>query len=452
MVEHRGVTRLVCGADYVSFDEAQRFMLLAPTAFDASTFEIWGALLNGGSLAIAPAEVPSLDLIGESIRRFGVTTLWLTAGLFNLMVDQNLEGLRPLRQLVAGGDALSIAHCRKVIAQLPDCRLVNGYGPTETTTFAVCLTLRAEVLQGGPVPIGSPINQTQVFILDDTLQRVKDGDLGELCIGGAGVARGYLNQPELTAEKFVTPAWGAASNARLYRSGDRARYRPDGLLEFLGRVDDQVKISGYRIEPNEVASVLREFPSVRDAVVIAEKRENRDARLIAYVAGDPAILADHGAIRAFLAGKLPAYMVPAAFVTLASIPLTSNGKVDRAALPAPVAADGAGSAARPASAADDLEEKIALIWRGVLNRNEVGARENFFDLGGDSLRLIEVHSRLRKELGVKLPITDLFEYPTIEALVRRLRPAPEPATPADDAAARARRQRELLAQRSRARQ
>jgi len=450
MVEHRGVTRLVRGADYVSFDDSQRFLMLAPTAFDASTFELWGPLLNGGSLAIAPPEVPSLDLIGESIRRFGVTTLWLTAGLFNLMVDQNLDGLRPLRQLVAGGDALSIAHCRKVIAQLPACRLVNGYGPTETTTFAVCLTLGTEQLDSGSVPIGVPINQTEVFILDDTLHPVQNGEPGELCIGGAGVARGYLNQPELTAQKFVTPAWGATLGTRLYRTGDRARYRADGLLEFLGRLDDQVKISGYRIEPNEIASVLREYPGVRDAVVVAEKRENRDARLIAYIAGDRLALDGHNALRAFLGGKLPAFMIPAVFVTLESIPLTNNGKVDRAALPAPVATDGRKDG-RPAQSANDIEEAIAIIWREVLNRSDVGSRENFFDLGGDSLRLIEVHSRLRKQLGIKLPITDLFEYPTVEALARRLQAAADSPTVNDDAATRARRQKELLAQRSRAR-
>ena len=450
MVEHRGVTRLVRGADYVSFDDAERFLMLAPTAFDASTFELWGPLLNGGSLAIAPPEAPSLDLIGESIRRFGVTTLWLTAGLFNLMVDQNLDGLRPLRQLVAGGDALSIAHCRKVIAQLPACRLVNGYGPTETTTFAVCLTLRAELLDGGAVPIGRPINQTQVFILDERLHPVQNGHAGELWIGGAGVARGYLNQPELTADKFVIPAWGVTDGTRLYRTGDRARYRADGLLEFMGRLDDQVKISGYRIEPGEIASVLREYPGVRDAVVIAAKRANRDARLIAYVAGERGPLDDHGAMRAFLAGKLPAYMVPAVFVRLAALPLTNHGKVDRAALPAPVEAESA--KAPVGSAVSDIEEQIAAIWREVLHCNEVGSRENFFDLGGDSLRLIEVHSRLRKQLGVKLPITDLFAYPTVAALARRLRAAPEPPPANDDAATRARRQKELLAQRSRARQ
>jgi amino acid adenylation domain-containing protein len=448
MIEHRGVTRLVCGADYVSFDEFQRFLLLAPIVFDASTFEIWGPLLNGGSLAIAPSEPASLDGIGEIIRRFGVTTLWLTAGLFNLMVDQNLDGLRQLRQLVAGGDALSIAHCRKVIAQLPDCRLVNGYGPTETTTFAVCLPLRPEHLTGSSVPIGRPINQTQVFLLDEALNPVKTGDAGELCIAGSGVARGYLKQPELTEQKFVTPDWAQADGLRLYRTGDQARYREDGLIEFLGRLDEQVKISGYRIEPNEIACVLREYPGVRDAVVVAEKQENGDACLIAFIAGDT--LADQNALRSFLMGKLPGYMIPGTLVAVESIPLTNNGKADRAALLKLGSANGQ-RAARRALSEDSIEEQIAAIWRDVLNRAEVGSRENFFDLGGDSLRLIDVHSRLRKQLGVKLPITDLFEYPTIEALAHRLRAAAGPLLGKDDTAMRARRQKELLAQRSRAR-
>jgi acyl carrier protein len=247
---------------------------------------------------------------------------------------------------------------------------------------------------------------------------------------------------------FVTPTRVAARGRRLYRSGDRIRRRPDGLIEFIGRFDAQVKFAGFRIEPGEVASVIRQFPAISDAVVIASKSENRDTRLIAYVASGPAAI-DVTALRNFIAGKLPAFMVPQSFVVLPSLPLTSNGKIDRDALPAAIGATSIDATPAPLS----LDEgTIAAIWREVLQRDEVGPRDNFFDLGGDSLRLIEVHARLRKELGVKVPITELFEYPTIQAIAQRLRTAESPGTASlDDAATRARRQRELLAQRSRGR-
>ena len=450
LIEHRGVVRLVREADYAAFDEAQRFMLLAPISFDASTFEIWAPLLNGGSLAIAPSGTPSLEQIGELIRRFGVTTLWLTAGLFNLMVDQNVAGLRPLQQLLAGGDALSVPHCRRFLAAAPQCRLINGYGPTETTTFAITMTLTGESLRGVSAPLGFPINQTQIYLLDDAMNPVASGEAGEICIGGAGVARGYLNQPALTAEKFVIPRWAAEGAMRIYRTGDLGRRGPDGTIEFLGRRDEQVKISGYRVEPNEIACVLREHPGVRDAAVVAPKNGNGSATLIAYVVGAAAI--DRDDLRAFLADKLPPFMVPSRFISLELIPLTNNGKVDRAALPAPTSDEARPPVAKgPAvsAGAGAIEDQVAAIWCAVLRCAEVDSKANFFDLGGDSLRLIEVHSRINRELGVKIPITDLFQFPTVEAIVQRLRNE-APARPAlDEVEERARRQRELLARRAR---
>jgi len=449
LIEHRAVVRLVRGADYVSFDADQRFLLLAPISFDASTFEIWGPLLNGGSLAVAPPPTPSLDQIGDLICRMGVTTLWLTAGLFNLMVDQNLEGLRSLKQLIAGGDALSVAHCRRVLEKLPGCTLVNGYGPTETTTFAICMTIKHERLQGPSVPIGIPINQTQIYLLDRDLNPVAEGESGEIGIGGLGVARGYLNQPELTAEKFVAPAWGAANETRIYRTGDLGRRGVDGVIEYLGRLDEQVKISGYRIEPNEIACVLREHPQVRDAAVIAQKHEGGSATLTAYVVSSPLVGRDE--LKAFLASKLPPFMVPAHFIALDSIPLTNNGKVDRAALPkARIDVPTKPQAGRPPlNGKATLEDQIAAIWSSVLRCPEVDTKANFFELGGDSLRLIEVHSRLGKELGAKIPITDLFESPTIEAIAQRLANKAPAQLALSEIEERARRQREMLARRAR---
>jgi amino acid adenylation domain-containing protein len=448
MIEHRAVVRLVKDSGYVSFDESQRFLLLAPISFDASTLEIWGPLLNGASLVVMPPETPSLERVGEVISRFQVTTLWLTAGLFNLMIDQHPRALAPLRQLLSGGDAGSPAHFRKALAALPDCRMINGYGPTESTTFAVCMTVRPEDLSSTSVPIGYPIANTQVWLLDDELNPVSEGEIGELCIGGDGLARGYLNRPELTAEKFVVPRWSADPALRLYRTGDLARRRADGAIECLGRIDDQVKISGYRVEPGEVAAALREFSPVRDAVVLAEESPRGDKQLTAYVVPRSRPAPDPAEFRAFLSRKLPHYMVPAAFVTLDAIPLTSNGKVDREAL-----LRRRGEAPSPGGQTTPLHGSLAAaisaIWREVLGLEQVGARDNFFDLGGDSLKLIEVHSRLRKQLDRKLSLVDLFEFPTIEALVERLEGQTNARPVGDDLELRARRQKELLARRAR---
>jgi amino acid adenylation domain-containing protein len=451
MVEQRGVVRLVRDTAYASFDRAQRFLLLAPFAFDASTLEIWGPLLNGASLAIMPHGTPSLEEIGEAIARFKVTTLWLPAGLFNLMIDQRPAALAPLRQLITGGDSGSLSHFRRALDALPGVRLINGYGPTETTTFAVCLTARPENLGGTSVPIGWPIANTEAWILDGNLEPVRSGEEGELCIGGDGVARGYLGQPALTAERFVAPPWTADKSQRLYRTGDRARRRRDGLIEFLGRSDDQVKISGYRIEPGEIAAVLREHTGIRDAAVIVEESGEGAKRLVAYVVGRGAPAPDAAELRAYLGSKLPQFMIPSAFVALESIPLTSNGKVDRAALCAarPQASSAAATPAPVADSGSRLETAIAAVWRDVLRLDKVGLRDSFFDLGGDSLQLIEVHSKLRKSIQAKFTITDLFQYPTVADLAAHLGAGEAAGAPAgDDLEERARRQRAALQRRS----
>ncbi len=446
MIEHRAVVRLVRDTDYALFGPNHRFLLLAPISFDASTFEIWGALLNGATLVVAEPETPSLERLGEIIARHQVDTLWLTAGLFNVMIDQQPQALAHLKQLLTGGDAGSPAHLRKALECLPGCRLINGYGPTETTTFAVCKTLDRGDLAEDSVPIGFPIGGTPVWLLDEQLNPVPKGETGEIFIGGCGVGRGYLNQPELTAQKFVVPKWATDPTMRLYRTGDLARYRDDGALMFLGRVDDQVKISGYRVEPGEIACVLREHPKVRDAVVIAGQDSGGSKQLMAYLVPRTVSAPDASDLRAFLARRLPQFMVPSAFVMLDAIPLNANGKVDRARLPLPQPRR---DCAPPTSdgPANLLEERIGAVWSQVLSLEKVGIQDNFFELGGDSLKLLAVHSRLQKQLGKKLPITSLFQYPTIAALVEHLNGAH--AAPTDDLDSRARRQRELLSSRSR---
>jgi aspartate racemase len=418
MVNHRAVVRLVKNTNYVDLSDQEIFLQFSPISFDASTLEIWAPLLNGGCLAIMPPETQSLDEIGAAIHKYGVTSMWLTAGLFNVMVEQRLDDLRPLRQLLVGGDALSPTHIRKAMDRLPGCRLINGYGPTEGTTFTCCHTITREDAEGTSIPIGKPISNTTVYLLDSTYQPVPIGEAGELCVGGDGLARGYLNQPELTAEKFVPHPFNDEPGSRVYRTGDLARYRNDGKIEFLGRVDNQVKISGFRIELGEIETVLMEHPNVQSAVVVARQDAPGEKKLVAYV-----VLRrpddERGELRSFLQKKLPAYMVPSEFVALNSLPLSPNGKVDRGALPAPDTMQRkVGEAA--VSPQTDLEQKIAGVWRRVLCLEQVSINDNFFDLGGDSLQLLDAHAELQKIVSSPLTLVDLFEYTTISALAKYL--------------------------------
>ncbi len=409
MIEHRSVVRLVRETNYVDLTANEVILQMAPVSFDASTFEIWGALLNGGRLVLMPPHTPSLDEIAGAIERYGITTMWLTAGLFHVMVDRRLNGLATLRQLLAGGDVLSPTHVRRFLDGAPDTRLINGYGPTENTTFTCCHSITHGM--DDTVSIGRPISGTTVYLLDADMRPVDPGTPGELYAGGDGVARGYLNRPELTEERFISDPFAHDTRARIYKTGDLARQRPDGAMEFLGRYDDQIKWNGFRIEPGEIETVLGDHPAVRQAVVVVRKDEGvAERRLVAYVV--PEAPAD---LREYLASRLPAYMIPLAFVALAALPLTANGKVDRSALPSPAAS----IAASPAPSGR-LERGIAGVWEKVLGASYVGMDDNFFDLGGDSLQLIEAHSELNRALGIDLSITDLFEYSTVGALAAHI--------------------------------
>jgi amino acid adenylation domain-containing protein len=418
MVPHRAVVRLVKNTNYLEFGENDVFLQFSPVSFDASTLEIWGPLLNGGCVAVASPCTHSLEEIGAEIRRHGVTTAWLTAGLFHLMVEQRLADLKPLRQLLAGGDTLSVPHVKEALKGLPHCRLVNGYGPTEGTTFTCCHTITEKDVQGTSIPIGRPIANTQVYLLDENYEPVAAGEEGELYAGGDGVARGYLNQPALTAERFVRNPFSEDPNAKLYKTGDLARYREDGVIEFLGRIDNQVKISGYRIELGEIEAALLAHPDVKSAVVIARQDGPGQKKLLAYVVPQngtyPA--AD---LRAYLEEKLPPYMLPSALMSLDVLPLSPNGKLDRGALPSPVSEQ-----ATPTSDASgtktELEQKIAAVWGKVLGLKEVGLEVNFFDIGGDSLALLEVHAELQKAVDPQIQVVDLFDYTTVRGLAQKL--------------------------------
>jgi aspartate racemase len=419
VVPHRGVVRLVKGANYVSLSAEETLLHLSPLSFDASTFEIWGALLNGGRVVLMPPGPPALAEIGEAIRRHGVTTLWLTAGLFHLMVDERLDDLKSLRQLLAGGDVLSPERVRKAFRALPGCRIINGYGPTENATFTCCHTVEDERALTPRVPIGRPIANTQVYVLDSHQQPVPVGVTGELYAGGDGVACGYLHQPHLTAERFVPDPFSGRPDARLYRTGDLARWRSDGNLEFLGRLDSQVKIRGFRIELGEVETVLRAQPEIREAVVVAREDSPGDKRLVAYLAAKTGDKPDVLTMRTRLAEKLPDYMVPAAFVWLDQLPLTPNGKLDRKALPAPETNDG-GVPSAVSQPINLLELELIRIWRRLFRRENIDRRDNFFALGGHSLMAARLAVEIDKLFKCKLPIAALFQSPTIELLARRL--------------------------------
>ncbi|HEX3527655.1 MAG TPA: amino acid adenylation domain-containing protein, partial [Thermoanaerobaculia bacterium] len=421
-VPHRAVVRLVRHNGFADLSAGETWLHFAPIAFDASTLEIWGSLLNGARLVVFPSYTPSLAELAAAIEENGVTSLWLTAGLFHQMVEGPLDSLRGVRQLLAGGDVLSPPHVEKVLARFPDLRLINGYGPTENTTFTCCHRMQGARETAGPVPIGRPVAGTRVLLLDDRLRPVLPGVPGELCAGGAGLSRGYLNRPELTAEKLVpdpfAARWGEPG-ARLYRTGDLARHlphRPDGTIEFLGRVDHQVKLRGFRIELGEIEAVLCDHPAVREAAVLASGGETgNDKRLVAFVAVDGEALPD---LRAHLRERLPDYMVPAAFVRLEALPLNANSKVDRRRLLElePAGADAAVASQMPSAPRSPLEELVAGVWCEVLKLPRVQVDDDFFALGGHSLLATQVVSRLREVCGVELPLRRLFEAPTVAGL------------------------------------
>jgi amino acid adenylation domain-containing protein/non-ribosomal peptide synthase protein (TIGR01720 family) len=421
-VTHRGVLRLVRGSSYVPFDRRAVFLLLAPVSFDASTFEIWGALLNGARCVVFPDMLPTTELLGRVLADGGVTVLWLTASLFNAIVDDDPRVLAPVEQLLIGGEALSPSHVRRAYGALPNVRIVNGYGPTESTTFTCCYGIPRELPDElTSIPIGRPIANTRVYVVDSRFELQAPGVPGELCIGGDGLARGYLHRPDLTAERFVPDPFGT-DGGRLYRTGDLVRWLADGTIEFLGRLDDQVKIRGFRIEPAEIEAVLRQHPGIREAVVAVRESGALGKRLVAWVVGSADSAADarkvSDAVREHARARLPEYMVPSAIAVLETMPLTPNGKLDRDRLPEPEPERGAGR--EYVAPRTEIEAQIAAVWSAVLNVETVGANDNFFDLGGHSLLLVKVHRQLRDRLSREISVVDLFQFPTVGALARHV--------------------------------
>jgi amino acid adenylation domain-containing protein len=416
LVPHEAVERLVEAPNYVRLDSTSRLLQLAPISFDAATFEIWGALLNGGTVVIMPPGPASIEEIGAVLVGQRVDTLFLTTGLFNQMVDSVLPTFSGLRQMLTGGEVQSVRHMETFRRAHPQCQLISCYGPTENTTFSCCYRIPMDADLSGGVPIGSPINNTRAYVLDGDLAPAPVGVTGELYVAGAGLARAYLNQPELTGERFLPDPYGSLPGGRMYRTGDLARWRIDGVLEFLGRTDRQVKIRGFRIEPGEIETALRTSPGVRDTIVVTREDET-GRRLVAYVVPQPTATIDLDAVRAHLGGCLPAYMQPSSYAVLPALPLKANGKVDYSLLPIPE------NDARHAHVAPRLpdEQLLAGIWSHLLRAGNIGLDDNFFECGGHSLLATQLISRVRDAFKVAVPLRLLFDNPTLGQFARALR-------------------------------
>ncbi|MGZ3457617.1 MAG: amino acid adenylation domain-containing protein, partial [Archangium sp.] len=417
-IEHRSVMRLLLGrVDFMELGPQHSFLLIAPISFDASTLEVWGPLLHGARLVLYPPHAPNdVRELQQVLERHCVSTLHLTAGLFTQMVDANLDGLRSVKQLLTGGDVVSASHVRRVLEELR-IPVTACYGPTESTLFASCFRMAEPSQPGTSVPIGRPIGNTSLYVLDPQMQLVPVGVPGELYIGGDGLARGYLQQPSLTAERFLPDPFSTEPGARMYRTGDLVRRRADGVLEFLGRVDTQVKIRGFRIELAEVESALLSHPAVAKAVVVA-REDGGVKRLVAYFVGEAPV----AELRAHLKGRLPEYMVPSALVCLEALPLTANGKVDRKALPAPADVQQAPASAHYEAPRNATEQALVDILSQVLRVQRVGIHDNFFELGGDSITSMQVVARAR-QAGLQLSPKLLFQHQTVAALASVATPA-----------------------------
>ncbi|MFL6161529.1 MAG: amino acid adenylation domain-containing protein [Jatrophihabitantaceae bacterium] len=437
MIPHAAVIRLVRQANFLTTRPTDVFLQLAPLAFDASTLEIWAPLLNGATLVMPGGPVDHLAAIGDLVRRNQVTVLWLTAGLFHQFCNAGLPGLHGLRCLLAGGDVLSVPSVNRALAELPGVALVNGYGPTENTTFTCCYPIAEE--QSDRVPIGFPVSGSTVYLLDEDLRPVADGQPGELCTGGLGLARGYLGRPATTAERFVPDPFAGPPGGRLYRTGDLARRRPDGAFEFLGRLDDQVKIRGFRVELGEVEAALRGLPEIEDAAVIVQQ-SRFGRRLVGFAVRAEAATASAITVRRSLAALLPDYAVPAMVVLLDELPLNQNGKVDRSKLGSHAGQGrptGLSNGYRPAST--ETEHLVIDTWELLMDLAGIGVDDDFFELGGNSLVAVAISSELAQVADVRLRPQHVYEHSTVAelaGLLEELRRQEAPAGQAGSVAVR----------------
>ncbi|MFG1667526.1 amino acid adenylation domain-containing protein [Streptomyces sp. Y7] len=440
VASHAAITGTLTGQDFASFGAGAVWLQCSPVSWDAFALELWGPLLNGGVCVLHPGQRPDPVVMAGLVARHAVTSMYLSASLFHVVVDEYPRALDGVRELIVGGEPLSPAHAARALARHPALRLSNGYGPVEGMVFLTVHPVTAEeVRDGRPVPIGRPLAGKRLRVLDEALRPVADGGTGELYAAGAGVALGYCGRPELTAERFVADPYGPAGE-RMYRTGDLVRRRADGVLEYLGRADAQVKIRGFRVEPGEVETVLAGHPGVDRAAVVARPDATGEQRLVAYVVpgGGDLQRFPEGELRAYAARLLADYLVPAAFVPLDALPLTPNGKLDRAALPEPGPVTGSLGSAAGRRPAGPVEKALCGLFSDVLGVASVGPDDDFFALGGNSLTAARLLGRIQLTLGARVGVRTLFECPTPAALLphveeaagkddRPTAPAPPPA-------------------------
>ncbi|HJT57689.1 MAG TPA: amino acid adenylation domain-containing protein, partial [Ktedonobacteraceae bacterium] len=396
------------------------YLLLSPFTFDSSVAGIFWTMCQGGMLVLPGDNLQHrLSQLPAFIAQYGISHMLCIPSLYALVLaEAEQEQLLRLRTVIVAGESCPVALVKRHHELLPHVPLFNEYGPTEGTVWSSVYLCQVQE-QATHIPIGRPITHMQLYVLDQHMQPVPVGIPGELYIGGGGLARGYLNQSELTAEKFIPRSFGDKLGTRLYRTGDLVRYLPDGNIEFLGRVDQQVKVRGYRIELGEIEEILRQHPEVGECVVMVREEMPGDQRLVAYVVACDGAKPAIGGLRRYLQEQLPDYMLPSHFMELEALPLTSNGKVDRRALPTPQAS-GVERSGEEDTARTPIEELIAGMWSEVLGLKHVGRHENVFELGGHSLLATRVVSQVRTVLQVEVPLRSLFEAPTVAGLAARV--------------------------------
>ncbi|TCW37425.1 bacitracin synthase 3 [Laceyella sacchari] len=411
LIRHYNLTRTMINCGYIEIAEDDTILQLSNFAFDASVFDMFGALLHGAKLVLVPEEVlMDLKQLTRLIKEEAITVSFMTTALLNTLVDWDPHALAGLRKIIFGGEKASLKHVEKAYAVLGDGQLMNAYGPTETSVFTTMYPIKAWDAQKG-IPIGKPINHSRVYVLNRHNQLQPIGVAGELCISGDGVGAGYLNRPDQTAQVFVDDPFTPGET--MYRTGDLVRWLPDGNLEFLGRMDGQVKIRGHRIELTEIELKLLEHPAVQQTIVTAGKDEDGHSFLSGYIVLDkPCEMAD---IRRHLATTLPEYMVPTYLVELNALPLTANGKVDKRALPDPRLLDSEPTEELSAPT-NETERKLAAIWEDILGIKRIGITDQFFESGGHSLKAMQLIARIRDQFGVEMSFQDAFDYPTIKEM------------------------------------
>ncbi|WP_026579340.1 bacitracin non-ribosomal peptide synthetase BacC [Bacillus sp. SB47] len=416
VIPHYSAARVVKNTNYIDITEDDAILQLSNYSFDGSVFDIFGALLNGASLVLIEKEtVLNTHELAEVIKKEQVSVMFITTALFNTLADINIGCLAKLRKILFGGERASIPHVRKVLDHVGRDKLIHVYGPTESTVYATYYFINEIDEKADTIPIGSPLANTSVLIMDEAGKLVPIGVPGELCIAGDGLSKGYLNREELTAEKFIPHPF--IPGERLYKTGDLAKWLPDGNIEFIGRIDHQVKIRGFRIELGEIESRLEMHEDINETIVIVREDEESRPYICAYITAKREISLDE--LKGFLGEKLPDYMIPAYFVNMDKLPLTKNGKVDRKALPEPDRTMGAESEYE--APRNETEEKLAAIWRDILKVEKAGINDHFFELGGHSLKAAAMAARIRKELKAEIPLGQIFKTPTIKGLGEYIR-------------------------------